>query len=43
MQTFKIKKIQNEFLMLTQFHGEQVKSKICAMEIDDEFKVKMVE
>jgi hypothetical protein len=29
--------------MLTQFHGEQVKSKIGAMEIDDEFKVKMLE
>ena len=29
--------------MLTQFHGESVKDKISTMQIDDEFKLQMLD
>ena len=28
MSTFKLGKIQNEFLMLTQYHGDQIETKL---------------
>ena len=43
MSTLKLSKLQNEFSMLTQFHGEQIETKLMQMNIDDEHKIKMLE
>ena len=43
MKTLKVSKLQNEFLMLTHFHGQKVEAKIKRMEIDDEIKQKMMD
>ena len=43
MKTLKVSKLQNEFLMLTHFHGQKVEAKIKLMEIDDEIKQKMMD
>ena len=42
MKTLKLGKLQNEFLMLTQFHGDKVLDKIENLEVDQEVKIKMM-
>lgn len=43
MKALDVSKLQNEFLMLTQFHGQNVEAKLKLMEIDDEIKQKMMD
>jgi hypothetical protein len=43
MSTLKLSKLQNEFLMLTQFHGDNIEIKLKEMNIDEEHKIKMLE
>jgi hypothetical protein len=38
MKTLNFKKIRDEFVMLTLFHGEKFKEKIDTMKVDDEIK-----
>lgn len=42
MKTLKLHKLQNEFLMLTQFHGENVVRRIQEMDIEPEIKENMI-
>ena len=42
MKTLKLHKMQNEFLMLTQFHGENIDRRIKEMQIEQEIKDTML-
>lgn len=42
MKTLNFKKLQTEFLMLTEFHYGRVNESIQSMNIDDEVKVQMM-
>lgn len=43
MKTLKFHKMQNEFLMLTQFHSENVEQMINRMQIENEIKENMLQ
>ena len=43
MKTLNLKKLQNEFLLLTSFHADRVSEQLDSMEIDQEIKDKIRE
>ena len=42
MKTLRLHKMQNEFLMLTQFHCENIERRIFNMQIEQEIKDNML-